>query len=471
MNTSGRETSCGAVPWSRSALAEASNRNLLGLPTLAPIIAPDPAPDASASAKTWAETWNGTWTCPASMQHLVQDKNGKSSTQTFPVTLMHGMWCVETGSVVPEKATITAHDTISIEAQVNGYGKSYLSCPRPYNVQPDILHINGWCINMWALDGLNIRPAFLATYTPPPGAPTIVPTSGGATLTCPKILPTPAKYPLFLQGSWCLPPGADIPVLARNNQCDVGRFQDGWCIALLDTVNGQSYGPLKPVDPTIPPPFDAADPLRFDYVSFTYTCPADSYHPSPYTTTGAALGAPRAPFTANSPCLSQAKARETASCGSGASGFSNAPALRIAQAELAYDQCLATNSTEPFKTRYLAMAQDQADRVDFFQNACTYPQVKRNGVCVNPPAAQPAPTPGSSSSSAAACLTAYTGPDTDPQTDSFCKQAAFDACLHRITGQTAYDKEGRAACTVLGGLLEAIGATKTYSCTYCPYPY
>ena len=93
-----------------------------------------------------------------------------------------------------------------------------------------------------------------------------------------------------------------------------------------------------------------------------------------------------------------------------------------------------------------------------------------------------APAVGSSASAAApmsdavkaeakACATKYVGPDNDPQTDSYCKLAAFDACLHRVTKLTTYDHEGSTACKTLRGLLESTGATGNYECSYCPYPY
>lgn len=76
----------------------------------------------------------------------------------------------------------------------------------------------------------------------------------------------------------------------------------------------------------------------------------------------------------------------------------------------------------------------------------------------------------SASDAAKACTTDYHGPNNDPQVDSYCKMAAFDACLHRATQQTTYDSEGRTACETLKGLLSATG-TKNYSCSYCPYAY
>lgn len=78
---------------------------------------------------------------------------------------------------------------------------------------------------------------------------------------------------------------------------------------------------------------------------------------------------------------------------------------------------------------------------------------------------------GGGTGGAAACANAYNGPNNDPQLDPFCKQAALDACLHRVTGSTAYDAEGRSTCNLLKSFLSGIGATNTYSCGYCPYPY
>ena len=160
---------------------------------------------------------------------------------------------------------------------------------------------------------------------------------------------------------------------------------------------------------------------------------------------------------------------EQATCGGGSSGFSLQPDINYAQAEATYNTCLANNSTDPFKTRYLDAAQAATDRLNYFLNACPYPQVKRNGVCVDP-VTTTTTAPGTSTG-ATACLTDYTGPNSDPQVDSFCKLAAFDACLHRATQLTTYDAEGRSACATLSGLLSSIGATNTYSCNYCPYPY
>lgn len=71
---------------------------------------------------------------------------------------------------------------------------------------------------------------------------------------------------------------------------------------------------------------------------------------------------------------------------------------------------------------------------------------------------------------AAACGTEYDGPTDDVQIDTLCQLAAFDACVHRTTGITDYDAEGRKSCQNLKTILEATRNT-SYSCRYCPYPY
>jgi hypothetical protein len=72
--------------------------------------------------------------------------------------------------------------------------------------------------------------------------------------------------------------------------------------------------------------------------------------------------------------------------------------------------------------------------------------------------------------SAASCANEYDGPNNDPQADSFCKLAAFNACIHRKTGVTNYDAQGRSSCQQLQSLLSSTGS-KNYQCRYCPYPY
>lgn len=57
----------------------------------------------------------------------------------------------------------------------------------------------------------------------------------------------------------------------------------------------------------------------------------------------------------------------------------------------------------------------------------------------------------------------------DPQLDSNCRLAQVNACIHRDTGITAYDAQGRAACSIVQGI---IGSTSgSWTCGYCPYPY
>ena len=79
---------------------------------------------------------------------------------------------------------------------------------------------------------------------------------------------------------------------------------------------------------------------------------------------------------------------------------------------------------------------------------------------------------GNSSSqkqAAASCANEYDGPNSDPQLDSFCKLAAFNACIHRKTGITDYDAQGRSSCQQLRGLISSTSGN--YQCRYCPYPY
>lgn len=57
----------------------------------------------------------------------------------------------------------------------------------------------------------------------------------------------------------------------------------------------------------------------------------------------------------------------------------------------------------------------------------------------------------------------------DPQLDSNCRIAQFDACLRRKTGLTTFDKEGRAACSIVSDMIRNL--TGTWRCNYCPYPY
>lgn len=57
----------------------------------------------------------------------------------------------------------------------------------------------------------------------------------------------------------------------------------------------------------------------------------------------------------------------------------------------------------------------------------------------------------------------------DPQLDSNCRLAQVNACIHRDTGITAYDPQGRAACSIVQSLTNTLGGS--WSCNYCPYPY
>lgn len=73
---------------------------------------------------------------------------------------------------------------------------------------------------------------------------------------------------------------------------------------------------------------------------------------------------------------------------------------------------------------------------------------------------------------ACAADSAYQNPSSspyDPQLDSNCRLAQFDACIHRETGIAVYDPEGRAACALVETLQKA--TTGSWQCSYCPYPY
>ena len=68
---------------------------------------------------------------------------------------------------------------------------------------------------------------------------------------------------------------------------------------------------------------------------------------------------------------------------------------------------------------------------------------------------------------ATACAAEPYSGGNDPQVDSFCQIAQFDACLYKA-GQTAYVQDWRNQCTVLAGLLQSTGST--FICHYCPAP-
>lgn len=64
------------------------------------------------------------------------------------------------------------------------------------------------------------------------------------------------------------------------------------------------------------------------------------------------------------------------------------------------------------------------------------------------------------------CQASYSGPTSDPQTDQYCKLAAFDQCLAKH-GHPEYLSESASMCKTLKGLLQAAHGTNT--CTkYCP---
>lgn len=75
---------------------------------------------------------------------------------------------------------------------------------------------------------------------------------------------------------------------------------------------------------------------------------------------------------------------------------------------------------------------------------------------------------GSTSSTASCTIANYKGPNDDPQTDSFCKNAYINQCLDTATGTTTYKTQTVSVCKVLDGLLKSISnTTATAYCSYC----
>lgn len=60
----------------------------------------------------------------------------------------------------------------------------------------------------------------------------------------------------------------------------------------------------------------------------------------------------------------------------------------------------------------------------------------------------------------------YLGGADDPQVDTLCQIAQFDACMYQATGNVAYNSDKSNQCTVLNGLLPYLNTT--WACRYCP---
>jgi alpha-tubulin suppressor-like RCC1 family protein len=60
----------------------------------------------------------------------------------------------------------------------------------------------------------------------------------------------------------------------------------------------------------------------------------------------------------------------------------------------------------------------------------------------------------------------YVGGAGDPQVDTFCQIAQFDACMYSATGNSAYITDRNNQCTVLNGFLPYLSTV--WSCRYCP---
>ena len=161
------------------------------------------------------------------------------------------------------------------------------------------------------------------------------------------------------------------------------------------------------------------------------------------------------------------------------------------RAQINYYRCAMVNSSGTFKATYTdqynwAVNNGTGGPVD--GTACNYngtqPGHYAFGICIpGAPVSMSTYTSttgtggttltAAQTAAAQACATApYNNPPSvpyDPQADSNCQLAQFDACLHAATGLTTYDAEGRAACSVVSGLISATGST--WSCSYCPYRY
>lgn len=72
-------------------------------------------------------------------------------------------------------------------------------------------------------------------------------------------------------------------------------------------------------------------------------------------------------------------------------------------------------------------------------------------------------------SGAGACnMSAYSGPNSDPQFDTFCQNAFINTCLDQASGTTTYQSQTKSVCTILDGLLKATGGTSAAKyCSYC----
>jgi hypothetical protein len=76
------------------------------------------------------------------------------------------------------------------------------------------------------------------------------------------------------------------------------------------------------------------------------------------------------------------------------------------------------------------------------------------------------PTPGSNGNSP--CAEPYTGPNVEPQLDSFCQNAYGNSCLDRANGTSLYREQTKVVCRILDGTLKALGDNRS-SAQYCSY--
>jgi hypothetical protein len=76
--------------------------------------------------------------------------------------------------------------------------------------------------------------------------------------------------------------------------------------------------------------------------------------------------------------------------------------------------------------------------------------------------------PDTGSADPSQCGEPYTGPNIDPQFDTFCKNAYVNSCLDKKTGTSTFLSQTKTVCGVLDGLLKATnGPAASNYCSYC----
>lgn len=142
------------------------------------------------------------------------------------------------------------------------------------------------------------------------------------------------------------------------------------------------------------------------------------------------------------------------------------------QADIAHTVCWANNSLDPYRTRYVNNANYSASQYGLRQPTYNFlPDFYFvAGAATGGSGTSGTGTSGTGTSTGGgtdACSTqTYVGGANDPQVDTFCQIAQFDACMYAATGNAAYNTDKSRQCTVLNGLLPYLSTT--WSCRYCP---